>query len=217
MVLEERAIPVKPAVAAACEFLGLDPQAEEVDCPEIGARLPNPYRFLRRPAGAAPGERRRWPVCITHGDLNPNNVLLDEKENLYVIDFSETRVRNAVSDFARLEALAALQTTRVADATDAARVCRFVERLVSVPALGSPILPSADGADDPALAKAELLIGCLRRHAARVVAPRTDLAPYLWPLLQWTAPIVSFRQVPLLGKRVSMVASALIVRRILAG
>ena len=31
------------------------------------------------------------------------NVLVDERDNLYVIDFSETRPRNVVSDFARLE------------------------------------------------------------------------------------------------------------------
>ncbi len=199
----------------AREALGVDPEAEEVDCPEVGARLPNPYLFLRRPAGA-PRERLRWPVCITHGDLNPNNVLLDEKENIYIIDFSETRVRNAVSDFARLEALAALQSTRVDDEADAARVCRFFERLVSVPALPGPV-PPAESGDDPSLQKAGRLISCLRRHAARIVAPRTDLVPYLWPLLQWTAPIVSFRQIPPLQKRVSMVASALVVRRILAG
>ena len=75
---------------------------------------------------------------------------------------------------------------------------------------------STDG-EDPSVEKAWRFVSCLRRHAARIVAPRRQLVPYLWPLLQWTVPLVSFRQLPPLRKRVSMVASALVVRRILSG
>lgn len=202
----------------AASALGIDPDAPTFDCPEVGAVLPNPYLFLRDGARSAGGRAIRWPRCVTHGDLNLNNVLVDEKENLFVIDFSETRRRNAVSDFARLEALVALQTTRVADERDAVRVCRFFEGLVSVRSLDEapPLVPDGEGsAPSPELLKAWRLATLLRRHAARVVSPRRELVPYLFPLLQWTAPIVSFRQCPVLLKRVSLVASALVVRRIL--
>ncbi len=200
----------------ARDVLGIDPGAETIACPEVGAFLPNPYRFLRQPPEDRQRSRLAWPVCITHGDLNLNNVLLDEKENIYVIDFSETRPRNAVADFARLEALVTLQTTRVESEADAARVCRFFAGLVGVGTLDEQPPLATDGLD-PAVEKAGRFVACLRRHAARVVAPRRDLVPYLWPLLQWTVPIVSFRQIPPLRKRVSMVASALVVRRILEG
>ena len=50
-----------------------------------------------------------WYRAITHGDLNLRNVLVDERDNLYVIDFSETTTRNAVADFARLEPILKLE------------------------------------------------------------------------------------------------------------
>ncbi len=197
----------------ARELLGIDPSAPDVDVPELGIRLPNPYRYLARWQGPGLGRTRRCKVSITHGDLNPNNVLLDEKDNLYVIDFSETRRRSAVADFARLEALLALQTTRVEDVPDFVRVARFVEGLVSVGSLAEAP-PLADDGGDPAVAKAWEFITLLRRHAARVAAPGTDLVPYLLPLLEWTLPIVSWVQLSPLAKRLSMVASALVVRRL---
>ena len=64
--------------------------------------------------------RKAWATAVTHGDLNLNNVLVDERRNIYVIDFSETRIRNVASDFARIEPMGLLQWTRLAGAADAA-------------------------------------------------------------------------------------------------
>lgn len=197
----------------AREVLGVDPSAPDVDVPELGTRLPNPYRYLAGWRESRMGRTRRCKVSITHGDLNPNNVLLDEKDNIYVIDFSETRRRSVVADFARLEALLALQTTRVGDVADFVRVARFVEGLVSVGSLAEAP-PLVDDGGDPAVAKAWEFIALLRRHAARVAAPGTDLVPYLLPLLEWTLPIVSWVQLSPLAKRLSMVAAGLVVRRL---
>lgn len=197
----------------AREVLGVDPASPDVDVPELGTRLPNPYRYLALWREGRARRTRRCKVSITHGDLNPNNVLLDEKDNIYVIDFSETRRRSAVADFARLEALLSLQTTRVGDVSDFARVARFVEGLVSVGSLAEAP-PLVDDGGDPAVAKAFEFISLLRRHAARVASPGTDLVPYLLPLLEWMLPIVSWVQLTPLAKRLSMVASALVVRRL---
>lgn len=195
------------------EALGVDLSGDEVDVPELGTRLPNPYRYLGERLAGRGGRTRRCKVSITHGDLNLNNVLLDEKDNIYVIDFSETRRRSAVADFARLEALLALQTTRVSSPEDLARGARFFEGLVSVGSLAEAP-PLVDDGRDPAVAKAWEFVALLRRHAARVAAPGTDLVPYLVPLLEWALPIVSFRQMPAIAKRLSMIASALVVRRL---
>jgi anti-anti-sigma factor len=197
----------------AREVLGIDPSAPDVDVPELGTRLPNPYRTLAGWRAAGMVRTRRCKVSITHGDLNPNNVLLDEKDNIYVIDFSETRRRSAVADFARLEALLALQTTRIEDVSDFVRVARFFEGLVSVGSLAEAP-PLVDDGGDPAVPKAWEFITLLRRHAARVASPGTDLVPFLLPLLEWTIPIVSWVQLSPLAKRLSMVASALVVRRL---
>ena len=48
-------------------------------------------------------------TSICHGDLNMQYVLLDERENIYVIDFSETRPRNIVSDLGLAKKVRGLQ------------------------------------------------------------------------------------------------------------
>ena len=65
--------------------------------------LLNPYYVLQHEFPRRRQRSRLWYTSICHGDLNMQNVLVDERENIYVIDFSETRPRNIVSDFARFE------------------------------------------------------------------------------------------------------------------
>jgi hypothetical protein len=196
------------------EALGVRADAATVDCPELGCVLPNPYLFHARDFARYGDLTREWYTSVTHGDLNLNNVLLDEKENLYVIDFSETAVRNVVSDFARLEPLLTIQMTRMADEQDAAGVLQLWEGLLSVDPLREPP-PFSYRGDDPLVRKAYDTIRLLRGYAARAAREQTDPLAYWLPLLQWTLPIVSFVQMPVRYKRVSMLASALICRRIL--
>jgi hypothetical protein len=194
--------------------LGIRADAETVDCPEVGCSLPNPYLFHSRDFERHRSLTRDWYTSITHGDLNLNNVLLDEKENLYVIDFSETAVRSVASDFARLEPLLMIQTTRMADERDAAWVLELWAGLLSVDPLREPP-PFTYRGDDPLVRKAYETIRLLRGYAARASRGQDDPLAYWLPLLQWTLPLVSFVQMPLRYKRVSMVAAALICRRIL--
>ncbi|MEI8188301.1 MAG: phosphotransferase [candidate division NC10 bacterium] len=197
----------------AARHLGVSPDTATIPCPELGRPLPNPYRALRYDYPARRDEAMAWRTSITHGDLNLNNVLLDEKENLYVIDFSETARRNAVADFARLEALLVLQTTRLTDERDFRHLVEFVEGLLRVATLGqSP--PLVYRGDDPAVEKAYHLVCLLRGYAAGVAPPSGALLPYLLPLLQWTLPLVSFRQLETPRRRLSMMAAALAWERL---
>ncbi len=198
----------------AREALGIEPDAGTVDCPELGCVLPNPYLFHASEFDRRRDLTREWRTSITHGDLNLNNVLLDEKENIYVIDFSETAVRSVVSDFARLEPLLAIQMTRMENERDAAGVLQLWEGLLDVDPLAD--MPQLNCAGyDPSLRKACETIRLLRGYAARAAGDMTDPLAYWMPLLQWTLPMVSFAQLPLRYKRVSMVVSAMICRRII--
>lgn len=207
-----RIFPRIPEDGAA--HLGVDPEAETIACREFGRTLPNPYYLLRHDLRERFARRRRWPVAITHGDLNLSNILLDEKENIYVIDFSETGPRNAVADFARIEPMIALELTRLASGADFAALLDLFAGMVSVSRLDEPP-PFRYSGDDPMVEKAHRTVCLLRRCATRTVAPETDLLPYLLPLLEWTMPIVSYRQVSARLRRLSMLCSALICERIL--
>jgi hypothetical protein len=63
--------------------------------------------------------------------------------------------------------------------------------------------------------KSYRILCLLRRYADRVTLFEEDLRPYLLAMLQWIYPIVSFRQVTPLQRRLSAVSAGIIVRQIL--
>lgn len=199
-----------PAVAQ--EVLGIDPDAPRIDCPLLGRSIPNPYYFLQHRWDALRGYTASWATSITHGDLNLNNVLVDERRNIYVIDFSETRVRNVAADFARLEAIGMLQHTRLEHDDDARAVLTHVSRSLEG-AIWTP--PTAAVPQEPMLARAAELAADVRGLASQRVADPAHEAAYLLPLLEWSIPIVAFRQIERVRKQVAVWSSGLILERLL--
>src|SRR5208282_2504561 len=147
-------------------YLGITPEAETMPCPELGLELPNPYRFLKTGYAERRDQSFSWYTSVIHGDLNLNNILLDERENLYVIDFSETRVGDAVSDFARLEPLLKLQMTRLENAGDLARLLEFELALAEAKSM-SDVPRFEYRGDDPLVEKSYRILCLLRRYADR--------------------------------------------------
>ncbi|MBN1105150.1 MAG: STAS domain-containing protein [Deltaproteobacteria bacterium] len=193
---------------------GVSAEAEVLPCPELNLDLPNPFRFLKHGYPARKDTRTLWYRCITHGDLNLQNVLVDERENLYIIDFSETRVRNAVSDFARLEAIVKIEMARLEGESDLKALLEFEAGLVSPSGLGEAA-PIHYSGDDPMVEKAYRVISLLRGYADRVTLFEENILPYLLALLEWTYPVVSYRNATPLQKRFAAYSAGLIVRRIL--
>jgi hypothetical protein len=198
-----------PRILEAAAALGLGPDEEFLDCPELDQRLPNPFRFLRdeyprRADRAYPGAR-----CLTHGDLNPRNVLLDGRDNLFVIDFSETAPRSALADFARMEPILLLDWPGVAP--DRAELVRFMERWTGVERLG-PGPEEGYAGSDPWLGAVEALMRRLRVHAARTVAPAQDLRPHLLAVLEWTLCTVCYFSFDADRKRLGALLAGLLCR-----
>ncbi len=197
-------------------LLGIGREDEEMDCPELGMRLPNPFRAIRILFEDRMQDRRVLHRSITHGDLNLNNILIDDRENIYIIDFSETGIRNVASDFARMEALTLLQMTRLETEEDLSTIALQCRALIEVRTLTEK--PCGLGSsNDPMMEKILSLIGLLREYAAGYAPGQSDLWAYWLPLLQWSAPIVSFRQYPPQRKRLAAIAAGLICRRLMSG
>jgi hypothetical protein len=197
----------------AAAQLGIDVQADTLPCPELGIDLPNPFLFLDRDCARRRREEHPGYTAICHGDLNLQNILVDEGHNLYVIDFSETRPRSAVSDFARLEPIVKLELTRLESETDLARLVRFEEGLTSVSALGETPPFHYDG-DDPMVEKAYRTVCRLRSYARTVSLFETSMLPYWLAVLEWTYSIQSYTSASVLRKRLAAYSAALIVRAI---
>ena len=186
---------------------GFSPDAERIECAELGITFANPFRFLRTEYRQRSGRSRLWYQSVTHGDLNLRNILVDQHDNLYVIDFSETRLRNIVSDFARMEAILKFQTTRVETAGDVARLVEFEMGLAEMRSMGQP--PNRYAGDDPQVAKAYQGICQLRKLADTATLFETDVAPYWLALLEWTFSVLSYDLGPLRRKLAAYSAAIL--------
>ena len=193
---------------------GVTAEQETIACPELGLMLPNPLRFLKYEYPKRAAQSRLWYQAINHGDLNLRNVLVDELDNLYVIDFSETRVRNIVSDFARMETVLKFQIAPLETEEDLARMTEFEQGLEEPAALEDTPPNRYRGAHTTEVGKAYAVICRMRRHANTVTLFEQDMLPYWLAALEWTYSVVSYDE-PLLRKKFALYSAALVCKRIL--
>jgi anti-anti-sigma factor len=198
---------------AAAELLGVSADSERLPCPELGRELLNPYYFLQHEFPRRRHRSRLWYTSICHGDLNMQNVLVDERDNIYVIDFSETRPRNIVSDFARLEPIVKFDQVPIQSSDDLRRLLLFEQGLASATALDQ-VPPNEYPGTDPAVGKAYEVIKLLRWLANTATIFETDMVPYWLALLEWTLPVVVYRQSTAWQKRYAAYSAGLIAEAI---
>jgi anti-anti-sigma factor len=198
---------------AAGEFLGVSSDTESLPCPELGRDLLNPYYFLAHEFPKRSQRSRLWYTSICHGDLNMQNVLVDERDNIYVIDFSETRPRNVVSDFARLEPIVKFEQIPIASSDDLRRLLVFEQGLVSARTLDK--VTNEYPGPNVAVDKAFAVISLMRWLADTATIFETDVVPYWLALLEWTLPVVVFRQCSDWQKRYAVYSAGLIAEAIL--
>lgn len=198
----------------AREQFGVLPDEPTFRCPWISRPLPNPYYVLKHVYPERCNETFPWYTGINHGDLNMQNILLDERENIYIIDFSETRVRNIVSDFARLEPIFLFETLRLDTDDDVHRAAEFIEPLIQQGSLSEMPRFTYSG-DDPLVAKAYSIICRLRHYANVVTLFETRMTPYWLAMLQWTLPVASYRGISSRRKQVALYTSALLCEQMM--
>ncbi|MGE0450546.1 MAG: STAS domain-containing protein [Vicinamibacterales bacterium] len=218
------------------EVLGVSADEPVFHCEELGVELPNPYWFLKHEYPARASQSRLWYTTVCHGDLNMQNVLVDERENIYVIDFSETRSRNAVSDFARIEPILKFELIPIETDDELRGLIEYEAGLTSVRALseappfnypGGSAAPGTHADSDgsaasgaalegtTAVGKAHALITLLRQCADTVTLFEEDMVPYWLALLEWTYSPVCYVQLTPRQKRYAACSAALICRAIL--
>ena len=117
-----------------------------------------------------------------------NNVLSDERDNLYVIDFSETRERSVGSDFARLEAASLLEHLSIDDDAHEARLLQDYAALFAADRAWHEAPETLSALPPERLT----FVTQLRRLAATYLGPSSAAEAYLLPLFEWTLPIVLF-------------------------
>lgn len=131
-----------------------------------------------------------------------------------MIDFSETRPRNIVADFARMETILKFEMSRVETVEDLPRMIEFEQGLAESDSL-EDVPPNRYRGDDPLVEKAHSVICRLRRYANTATLFETDIVPYWLALLEWMFSVLSY-DLPPLRRKLAAYGAAILCGRIRA-
>ncbi len=164
----------------------------------------NPYRFLKEEYPKRRQESFDYYTCVCHGDLNMQNILLDDKMNVYLIDFSETRPRSVVSDFARLEAIFMIESYPMETERDFLDVLDYlIEFYRNTLSLERKPDREWTGKLPEIMHRNISLTIKMREYAAYAARKEKSFIPYAMALLEWVLPIVCYSGATLWQKRLS--------------
>lgn len=199
----------------ASELLSVSPDEPFVHIKETGQKLVNPYWFLKHEFARRRDECMDYYTAICHGDLNMQNILLDEEMNVYLIDFSETRPRSAISDFARLEAIFMVDNAPLENEKDQDDYVRFISSFYAKVQFDVRPLNNYRGGHPVEVSKNVSLTLKMRDYAFACVKGHPDSVPYCLALLEWVLPVVCYGSATLAHKRLSLIVAGLICTEVM--
>jgi anti-anti-sigma factor len=201
---------------AAKTELSIDADDRLMTIPETGEMRTNPYWFLRHEFHKRRQQSISYFTSICHGDLNMQNILLDKEMNVYLIDFSETKPRSAISDFARLEAIFMVEHALLDTEEDRKTMIEFTSRFYGNHNLNHlPDITWTGGLPDTMNRNLALTLK-MRSYAIECTSGESTIVPYYLALLEWILPIVCYSSAPMEVKRLSAYVSGMLCQVILA-
>ncbi len=199
----------------AMEQLSIHADDQYMLIEETGEKWINPYWFLKHEYPARRNQAIDYYSSICHGDLNMQNILLDQEMNVYLIDFSETKPRSAISDFARLEAIFMIEHAVLETPDDRKLMIDFTtefynrDRLTTVPDL------EWHGRQPEKMHRNLSLTRRMRQYALECTSGDPNIVPYYLALLEWILPIVCYGGVPVEYKRLSAYVAGMLCQKII--
>nr|HPR31791.1 phosphotransferase [Prolixibacteraceae bacterium] len=185
----------------------------ELEIKETGEKLLNPFWFLKYEYKRMHHWKFDYFTSVCHGDLNMQNILLDQDLNVHLIDFSETRPRSVVSDFARMEAIFMIEYARVDDPEELKSMMEFAARFYTSSKLDDLPVNSYTGKYPSEMQRNTALIRKMRQYALESARGNSTLLPYYLALLEWVLPIVCYRSATTAQKRFSIVIAGLLCQK----
>ena len=163
----------------------------------------NPYWFLKHEYKRREERTVDYNVSVCHGDLNMQNILLDKDMNVYLIDFSETRPRAVVSDFARLEAIFMVESALMDTPKSIKKTIDMVSAFYDHNLIDKK--PSFIWKGDvPGIVRRNVSLSYkMREYADRSLPESKSIVQYYIAMLEWTLPIVCYGSVDIMHKRLS--------------
>jgi hypothetical protein len=197
------------------EVLSISANEQWIQIPESKQKVLNPYWFLKHEFARLRETGIPYFTGICHGDLNMQNILLDEKLNVYLIDFSETRPRSVVSDFARLEAIFMVDNAPLETDADYIDYLDFIGAFYAIERLDEMPVFHYAGRHQEKIQKNTALTLKMRRYAFDSTGGNPDPIPYFLALLEWVLPIVCYSSAPLPVRRLSMIVASKLCEQVM--
>ncbi|MCK9203350.1 MAG: STAS domain-containing protein [Bacteroidales bacterium] len=186
-----------------------------LNIPEKKQPILNPYWFLKHEFSRRRERGMEYFTGICHGDLNMQNILLDENMNVYLIDFSETQPRSIISDFARLEAIFLVDNAPLENDSDLADYLRFIHGFYQAGTLKDIPEINYTGKHSGKVMKNAALTLKMRKYAYDSARENPDPIPYYLALLEWVLPIVCYSSMPVAHKRLAMIVSSILCEKVM--
>jgi protein-tyrosine phosphatase/nicotinamidase-related amidase len=181
-----------------------------------GARLPepgggdvmNPCTFYEEflPRGRFPQTDAHY-VATVHGDLNGANILLDPRDNVWVIDFFHTGPGHVWRDLLKLENDLLYLFTPIDDDAALAEATHITRALRAVQDLRAPLPETLPELRRPELTRAWAVVRALREIGARVTAEDRHPWQVALGLLRYSVHTLSFDEASPRQKRWALAAA----------
>ncbi|NCB96779.1 MAG: hypothetical protein EOM36_00260, partial [Bacteroidia bacterium] len=163
----------------------------------------NPYWFLKYEYKRREEKTVDYNVSVCHGDLNMQNILLDKDMNVYLIDFSETRPRAVVSDFARLEAIFMIESALLDTPKNIKKTIDLVSAFYDHNVIDKKASFIWKGEVPEIVRRNVGLSYKMREYANHSLSEDKSIVQYYIAMLEWTLPIVCYGSVDLIHKKLS--------------
>jgi anti-anti-sigma factor len=199
---------------SAKDLFNISSDSRYIAVQETGRLMLNPYWFLKYEFSRLRDYGMEYNSSVCHGDLNMQNILLDESMNVYLIDFSETRPKSVVSDFARLEAIFLIDNAPVTTNSDLKSYIDFAGKFFTVSRLDNDDFPEYRGRNEEWIAKNFALARKMRKYAYIHSGGNSDPVPYFIALLEWVLPVICYSSLPENSKRLSMIVSSILCEQL---
>ncbi|MCX6688474.1 MAG: hypothetical protein NTZ39_02075, partial [Methanoregula sp.] len=198
----------------AAEHFGVVPETKEIDLPFGLGRSINPLWFVETILPERASKSFLAYEASVHGDLNLKNVLMDETNNLWLIDFAETRHSHILRDIVKMEAVIKGEMTPILSRQALLELVKLDVRFLSSRSFCEiPDLPH--DIQDPTFDKAFRCVQQLRRYADLVTLLDDDISQYYIGLLPYTLNMLSYTSVNDLAKEYGWISASLICKRLM--
>ena len=174
----------------------------------------NPLYFIENIIPERKSETVSVYEASVHGDLNMKNVLMDEDNNMWLIDFSDTRHSHILRDIAKLEAVLKFETfdinsnEKLSEIMELEKIFLDAKNLSEIPQI-PPTL------HDPKVLKAFLCIQKLREYADIITLLDEDISQYFFSLFAYTTRVLVYGSVNDYAKKYAWISASMLCQKLI--